>query len=92
VYRLREWPTTISASDEAAYERRGAWTLAALAVGASALTISPYYWLPETAEVPAYAWIIGGVGLITAAIGVGMALNDEHCGPGCGALLRSRVL
>jgi hypothetical protein len=50
-------------------------------LGAAAFALSEYFWSPETVEVPAYAWIIGGAGLAAAAVGVGLALGDEHCGP-----------
>lgn len=79
-YRLREW-NSVGASDEAAYARRGAWTMATLAVGSAALALSPYFLLPEADAVPTFAWLLGGVGIAVAAIGVGMTISDEHCGP-----------
>ena len=79
-FRLREWPS-IQRNDETAYARRGTWTVAATALGAGALAASTYFWLPKAEPIPAFAWVIGGVGLATAAVGVTMVFTDEHCGP-----------
>jgi hypothetical protein len=86
-FRLRN-RDEVSVADEAAYARRGTWTVLAGGLGASLLTVSPYFWLPDAPGLRPVAWVVGGVGLAVAAVGVVTTLSDEHCGPERGGELR----
>jgi hypothetical protein len=90
-YRLREW-NEVDATATDGYARRGAWTVAAATAGAAALTLSAFLLTPEAADVPVFAWVLGGVGLAGAAVGLGLAFADEHCGPEISLPLREPCL
>lgn len=93
-YRQRTW-LTVSDSTVSEWEGQGEASLW-LGVGGSALLVtSEYLLLPESRDVPGFAWISGAVGLGVAAVGVGFAVGGSHCGPQAltpGALLHTACM
>src|SRR5205823_1425586 len=50
-----------------------------LGAGAGVLTASLPLWLPAQPGVPWWAWGTGGIGLVTAGIGLKLALDAGSC-------------
>lgn len=79
-YRLRPWPE-VDAAHVDQWETLGAWALW-LAVGsATTIVAAEYLLLPEERTVPTIAWLAGGAGLITAAVGLAYSVGGTHCAP-----------
>jgi hypothetical protein len=62
------------------FSSHGAAALGSAAAGAAILTLSDYFWLPNAASMPAWAWVAGGLGGAAALTGLGFALFGTHCG------------
>lgn len=61
------------------YQERGGIALAAAGVGAFAMSLAQYFWLPDEEPVPAWAWVAGGVGGVVALGALGWAVFGRHC-------------
>jgi hypothetical protein len=55
------------------------WTLFAAGAGLLTLAISDYFWLPDAEGVPAWAWVVGGLGAAIVAAGVAVAAVGPSC-------------
>jgi hypothetical protein len=64
----------------ATFSSRGAGAFASGAAGAVILSLSDYFWLPDAASTPTWAWVAGGLGAAAALTGLGFALFGTHCG------------
>jgi hypothetical protein len=79
-YRLRPWSQVNSSVNEG-FESRGTWAMW-LGLGSSAhFVAAEYLLLPEARAVPTLAWFAGGMGLVTAGVGLAFTLGGDHCGP-----------
>jgi len=63
------------------FRARGAVLLAVGSAGALVFALSEYFWLPDRRAIPAWAWVVGGLGTATGLTGLGFALFGTHCGP-----------
>jgi PEGA domain len=54
-------------------------SLTAAGIGMGLLTTAQYFWLPEDPAVPAWAWVLGGVGAAVGVTGLSLALFGERC-------------
>jgi hypothetical protein len=54
-------------------------TLALGGAGSLLFSFSEYLWLPNSQNVPALAWVFGGLGAAVAITGVALAVFTEHC-------------
>ncbi|HKP61538.1 MAG TPA: hypothetical protein VJV78_32635 [Polyangiales bacterium] len=61
------------------YKKLGAIAITTQAVGASLLSVSEYFWLPDDPEVPALAWAAGALGLGVGVTAVTLALTVSDC-------------
>ncbi|MET0386021.1 MAG: tetratricopeptide repeat protein [Polyangiales bacterium] len=72
-----EVPTLLS--DVANVKTYGIISLAAAGGGALILSLSEFFWLPDHPSVPAWAWVLGGVGTAIAGAGLAFSLLGTHC-------------
>lgn len=61
------------------YQMRGGVALASAGVGAVALSLAQYFYLPDDDAVPAWAWVASGAGAALALGAAGLALFGKHC-------------
>lgn len=61
------------------FQERGGVAVAAASVGALAMSMAQYFWLPDQEPVPAWAWVAGGVGGAVALGAIGWAAFGRHC-------------
>ena len=62
------------------FESRGTQAVVFGASAAVLLSASVYLWTPpEQDGVPTWAWVIGGLGVGAAAVGLGFVLFGDHC-------------
>jgi hypothetical protein len=61
------------------YQERGGIAVAAAGVGAFAMSLAQFFWLPDEEPVPAWAWVAGGVGGVVALGALGWAVFGRHC-------------
>jgi hypothetical protein len=79
-YRQRPW-SRVDARVMDSWETQGAWAFWLGAGSATFLITAEYLLLPEERGVPTLAWLAGGAGLLTAALGVAYSVGGAHCGP-----------
>lgn len=87
--RLTLWQQglQVSAGNEVYYDpnmlqtfrMRGALALTGIAVGSVALSVAQYLWLPDHPSVPAWAWVMGGVGVALGVGALALGLVQDHC-------------
>jgi hypothetical protein len=64
------------------FANRGTLSLLVTSLGATAFTLSDYFWLPNTTSaprVPVWAWGVGAAGAAVGLTGVGFAVFGDHC-------------
>jgi tetratricopeptide (TPR) repeat protein len=61
------------------YQTRGGVALGAASMGAVAMSLAQYFWLPDVEPVPAWAWAAGGVGAALAVGALSWAVFGQHC-------------
>jgi hypothetical protein len=66
-------------SEETSYRKLGVITLTAAALGTTLLSVSEYFWLPDDPDVPALAWVVGGVGVSLGATAIALSFTGANC-------------
>lgn len=61
------------------FQTRGGVALGAAGVGALAMTLAQYFWLPDEEPVPAWSWALGGVGAAIAVGALAWGVFGDHC-------------
>jgi hypothetical protein len=72
----------IRTSDTTAGRTQGIVSLSAAGAGSILLGVAEYFWLPDDASVPTWAWVIGTVGIAAGLTGLGFAIFGSHCDVG----------
>jgi hypothetical protein len=67
------------ASDETSYRKLGVITLTTAALGTTLLSVSEYFWLPDEPDVPALAWVVGGLGVSLGATAIALSFTAANC-------------
>jgi hypothetical protein len=67
------------AMNETKYQRAGVITLTSAALGTTLLSVSEYFWLPDEPEVPALAWVVGGIGVSLGATAIALSFTTSNC-------------
>jgi hypothetical protein len=65
--------------NETKYQRAGVITLTSAALGTTLLSVSEYFWLPDEPEVPALAWVVGGIGVSLGATAIALSFTTSNC-------------
>ncbi len=73
------YPQGVTFSKLDTFHNQGTASLLVTGLGAGALTISDYFWLPSAERVPAWAWGVGAAGAAVGITGLGFALGGTHC-------------
>jgi hypothetical protein len=73
-----------AAVSAARYNPQPAWALGVTAAGALMFSWSEYFWLPNANEIPALAWVAGGLGSAVGLLGLGFSVFGDRCTGGSG--------
>ncbi len=81
VYAERQGKRTVISGmrDETSFRKLGVVAISTAGLGASLLSLSEYFWLPDERAIPPYAWVVGGIGLALAATAVTLSLTEATC-------------
>lgn len=61
------------------YRLFGALSWVGIGLGSAMLSLAEYLWLPDHPSIPAWAWVLGGVGVALAVTAVVLAVAETHC-------------
>lgn len=75
----REPVGAVSGSRETSYKRAGVVTLTSAALGTTLLSVSEYFWLPNHPDIPAAAWVFGGLGVSLGATAIALSVTTANC-------------
>jgi hypothetical protein len=79
---VRETPLSAGSSPSPGiYDTPGYESLGLSGGGALLLSLADYFWVPDNRGVPAWAWVVGGLGVATAAVGTAFVLQNANCAP-----------
>jgi hypothetical protein len=68
-----------SSSQETKYRELGVIALTTGALGTTLLSVSEYFWLPDAPDVPALAWVVGGIGVSLGAAAIALSFTGSNC-------------
>jgi PEGA domain len=66
-------------SGETKYRKQGVIALATAGLGATLISVSEYFWLPDHPDVPALAWVAGAIGVSLGATAIALSFTASNC-------------
>jgi hypothetical protein len=66
-------------SEETTYRKLGVIALSTAALGTTLLSVSEYFWMPDEPDVPALAWVAGGLGAALGATAIALSFTESNC-------------
>lgn len=66
-------------SQQTKYRKLGVISLTTAALGTTLLSVSEYFWLPDEPDIPALAWVVGGLGVSLGATAIALSFTGANC-------------